>query len=194
MAKFTVDLVNSVFIVKAGVTSFDVQVDLYSDAKEHWLSDSQARGINFPLRTVAGDTRSDGSIIEPFYFMRDGWKIRPDEVDHTLAISGNIELDAGEAGGLIVPTLGAFTVLATANTTNRGTISSGSAAAVLDEIVEGTITLRQAQRLLMSIGFGKTRDFEINAPRFRDLADSKDRVTASQDANGNRTSVTVDPT
>ncbi len=70
---------------------------------------------------------------------------------------------------------------------------SDIATAVLDGIVEGALTLRQVQRLLMSFGFGKTRDFQSNTPKFRDLADTKDRISAVQDTDGNRTSVTVDP-
>ena len=126
MAKFVVDTTNRLFIAKAGITSFDVQVDLYSDAKEEWLLGGVPTGFFFPIRTVAGDPRSDASVIEPFYFMGFGWKIRPDEANHTLLISGNIELDEGETGNLVIPTLGGFTVLASANTTNRGTLLTAS--------------------------------------------------------------------
>lgn len=129
MVKFDVDTTNKLFVVKAGVTSFDVQTDLYSDAKEHWLAGGTAMGFQFPLRTVAGDPRSDGSTIEPFYFLRDGWKIRPDEADHTLLVTGNIELDEGETGHLFVSTLGGFTVIVTVNTTNRGTLLTASGTA-----------------------------------------------------------------
>lgn len=126
MAKFDVSTADKLFICKPGVTSFDVKIDLYSDAKEHWLAGGAAMGFLFPLRAVAGDPRADGSIVEPFYFLRDGWKIRPQEANHTLRITGNIELDEGETGELIVPTLGGYTVLGAANTTNRGTLLSGS--------------------------------------------------------------------
>lgn len=126
MAKFDVSTADKLFICKPGVTSFDVKIDLYSDAKEHWLSGGAAMGFLFPLRAVAGDPRADGSIVEPFYFLRDGWKIRPQEADHVLQVTGNIELDEGETGNLFVPTLGDYTVLVTANTTNRGTLLSGS--------------------------------------------------------------------
>jgi hypothetical protein len=122
MVKFTVDTTNKLFVAKAGVVDFDVQVDLYSDAKEHWLASGTAMGFPFPLRTVAGDPNPDGSVVEPFYYMRGGWKIRPDEADHELLVSGNIFLDQGETGRLFVPTLGGFTVLVTVVVTNRGTM------------------------------------------------------------------------
>ena len=111
MAKFTVDGPNLLLIAQAGVRDVDVQVDLYSDAKEHWLTDSDNR-FNFPFRTIAGDPIRAGVIFSDAYFLQNGWKIRPDEADHSLVFTGNLFLDAGEVGDIIVPTLGAFTVLA----------------------------------------------------------------------------------
>jgi len=126
MTKFDVDSSAKLFIAKAGITNFNVTTDLYSDAKEHWIAGGAVMGFDFPIRAVAGDVRADASIVEPFYFMRDGWKIRPQEANHTLQVTGNIELDQGESGQLFVATLGAFTVLVTVNTTNRGTLLAGS--------------------------------------------------------------------
>jgi hypothetical protein len=123
MQQFTIDTILKLFIAKPGVTAFSVQTDLYSDAKEDWVASDSLMGFEFPMRSVAGDPRADGSIIEPFYFLRDGWKIRPDEIDHTLTVTGNLDLDAGEGGGVFVPTLGGYTVMVVVNATNRGTIN-----------------------------------------------------------------------
>lgn len=132
MAKFDVDTTNKLFIAKPGITSFDVKVDLYSDAKEHWIVGGTAFGFDFPVRTIGGDPVGGGVFAGDLYFLRDGWKIRPDEADHTLAITGNLFLDAGEAGGLFVPTLGDFTVLVNMRNSNlvlvaetSGTVHSG---------------------------------------------------------------------
>lgn len=111
MAKFTVDGPNLLLIAKAGVVDVDVQVDLYSDAKEHWLTTTDNK-FNFPFRTVAGDPIAAGKLFGDGYFLTNGWKIRPDEVDHELLIDGNLFLDEGETPGLFVPTVGGFTVLA----------------------------------------------------------------------------------
>jgi hypothetical protein len=111
MQKFTVDGVNSLLIAKSGVTEVDVQVDLYSDAKEHWLTTDDSK-FEFPLRTVAGDPIGGGKYVGDHYFLGNGWKIRPQEADHELLCVGNLWLDEGETGGIFVPTVGAFTVLA----------------------------------------------------------------------------------
>lgn len=112
MAKFTVDGPNLLLIAKAGVTSVNVETDLYSDAKEHWLATTDNK-YNFPFRTVAGDPISPVKFLEGVFFLTSGWKIRPDEADHELLIEGNLYLDEGETPGLIIPTLGGYTVLAT---------------------------------------------------------------------------------
>jgi hypothetical protein len=112
MAKFDVDGPNLLLIAKPGVTAVDVKVDLYSDAKEHWIATADSK-FNFPLRTVGGDPIGGGKFAGDLYFLTNGWKIRPQEADHELLLDGNLFLDDGEAGGIFVPTVGNFTVLAT---------------------------------------------------------------------------------
>jgi hypothetical protein len=64
---------------------------------------------------------------------------------------------------------------------------------VLDEIVEGTTTFRQLLRLYAAALHGKVAGGGTTLVKFRDLADSKDRITATVDTNGNRTAITLDP-
>ena len=45
------------------------------------------------------------------FYLGNGWKIRPHEAAHDLVLIGNLFLDDGESPGLIVPTLGGYTVL-----------------------------------------------------------------------------------
>lgn len=125
MAKFTVDGPGRLLIAKAGVIDVDVQIDLYSDAKEHWLTTSDSKWL-FPFRVVAGDSIGGGQIVEPVYFLTNGWKIRPDEADHTLTFTGNLELDSGETGDILVPTIGGFTVLGRAVLTGNGRLIQAS--------------------------------------------------------------------
>lgn len=74
------------------------------------------------------------------------------------------------------------------------TLTAAAVDAILDEVVEGTITLRQAQRALLSILTGKSNGGGTGTNNFRNVADSKNRVSATVDANGNRTAVTRDLT
>ncbi len=60
---------------------------------------------------------------------------------------------------------------------------------VLSEVVEGTTTLEQAIRLMLSILTGKSSGGGTNTLTFRDIGDSKDRLICTVDGHGNRTAV-----
>lgn len=66
--------------------------------------------------------------------------------------------------------------------------------AVHDEAVDGTVTFRQSIRLANAVLGGKASGLETTAAVYRDLADTKDRITATVDVDGNRTAVTRDLT
>lgn len=63
---------------------------------------------------------------------------------------------------------------------------------IIDEVIEGSTTLRQMLRLMASALLGKVSGAAGTSVAFRDLADSKNRIAATVDSNGNRTAVTLD--
>lgn len=73
-------------------------------------------------------------------------------------------------------------------------LTAAAVDAVWDEVVELTYTARQLVRLIAAVNLGKSSGMSTTAPKFRDLADSKDRVAGTADSNGNRTAVTLDAT
>ncbi|MFZ2202244.1 MAG: hypothetical protein WAV56_02495 [Microgenomates group bacterium] len=91
--KMTYDPSNKLFILNNSVTAFDVVVDLYSDAKEDWLTNATLNKFRFPLLAVGGQSIGGGQVISPYIMLRYGWKIRPYEADHTLTVSGNLITD-----------------------------------------------------------------------------------------------------
>lgn len=64
--------------------------------------------------------------------------------------------------------------------------------AVWDEELEETITLRQALRVILAVLAGKSGGGGTTTITFRDVADATNRVTATVDANGNRTAIILD--
>ena len=58
--------------------------------------------------------------------------------------------------------------------------------------LDGSYTAAQVQRLIASALAGKVSGAASNAPVFRDLSDTKDRITATTDTSGNRTAITLD--
>lgn len=58
--------------------------------------------------------------------------------------------------------------------------------------VETGFTVRDALRLMLSAMAGKISGAASNTIRIRDVADAKDRITATVDTSGNRTAITYD--
>ncbi len=63
---------------------------------------------------------------------------------------------------------------------------------VEESIVEGSVSLRQAQRLALSVLAGKSTGGNTTNIKFRDTDDTKNRVDETVDENGNRLSVSLD--
>lgn len=57
---------------------------------------------------VGGDNLGSGLSIPPYYFLANGWRVRPMETSHNLTILGNLFVDGG--GVPVVSTLGVFQV------------------------------------------------------------------------------------
>lgn len=89
-------------------------------------------------------------------------------------------------------TLSQLDDLATAANLSVVPTSAQIADAVHDEVVDGTITFRQSIRLANSALGGKASGLNTTTAVYRDLADSKDRISATVDADGNRTAITRD--
>lgn len=73
-------------------------------------------------------------------------------------------------------------------------LSADAVDKILDEVVEGTLTLRQAIRILLAGLAGISGGGGTAILTFRDVADAKARITATVDSSGNRTAITRDGT
>lgn len=65
---------------------------------------------------------------------------------------------------------------------------------ILDEVVEGTTTMRQMLRGYASALLGKASGLGTTTAVYRDVGDTKARITATVDTDGNRTAITTDLT
>jgi len=61
-----------------------------------------------------------------------------------------------------------------------------------DERIEGTLTIRTVLRILLAVLAGKSHGGGTLLVRFRDVADTKDRVSAIVTVDGDRTAITLD--
>lgn len=72
--------------------------------------------------------------------------------------------------------------------------AASTATAVMGSVIEGTTTLTESMRLQNAVLLGKVSGAGTGTEVFRDLADTKDRVTSTVDPSGNRTAVVRDAT
>ena len=73
-------------------------------------------------------------------------------------------------------------------------LSSAGVTAIWAEVIEGTTAAVQMMRGFAAAIMGKASGLDGTTAKFRDLGDTKDRITATVDTNGNRTAVTTDLT
>ena len=103
----TFDPSNRLIIADAGTTSIDVGADMYSRWKDWKLIGDNGKYLS-AFETVGGDPTTGGNSIAAYFFLANGWKLRPQEANHTLVIDG-ILLTTDQSSPY-VSTLGTFNV------------------------------------------------------------------------------------
>lgn len=152
MQKFLFDGENKLFIAKPGVTSVDVQVDLYSAYKQEILIGDNSKWPE-AIRTAGGDPIGGGVFVGAFFFLMNGFKIRPQEADHILVLNGNLFLDDGETGDIVVPTLGDYNVMVrqvVSSIVNVVQTSGSSPSAIATAVWDAPVGSTAAELLVMA--------------------------------------------
>lgn len=111
-----------------------------------------------------------------------------DNLEAMLDGTGGVNLTATFNGNL------SGSVDSVTSATTVGTINSGAVDSIHDDTYESGYTFRQVVRLMAAALLGKASGLSGTTATYRDLNDTKDRITATVDANGNRTAVTRDGT
>lgn len=122
-------------------------------------------------------------------------------LEATIAAYGNMAVDIVVTGtGLSTANVGqaVWSALASANN-DTGTMGeklndAGSASNPWTEVIDSGYTAAEVMRLIASALAGKVSGGGGSTITFRDLADGKDRITATVDTFGNRTAVVTDVT
>jgi hypothetical protein len=134
MAKVTFDGVQRLIIAEPGVTTLEIKADVYTAWKE-WAVQANNAMYAPAISVIGGDPIGGGVSLGSTYFLENGWKIRPQEADHSLTIKGNIYDRDG--GSPLVSTLGNFNVIVSMSRSNLiDTIATGGGAG-------GTVDLDQ---------------------------------------------------
>lgn len=130
-----------------------------------------------------------------------------DDTDTALTITGGsiakrtsktgayrIKVPCTAANGFEVGKSYTVHALATVNSVaGRGVVTQFVLRPVaLTEVLEGSVSIGAALRIMLAALAGKSSGGLTSTNSFRDRGDTKARITATVDANGNRTAVTVD--
>ncbi len=119
-----------------GVNSFTV-ADCYSRWVD-WVATGDNSKYLQAFAVTGGDPLPGGRFLGTTFFLENGWKIRPREANHSLAVSGN--LYSRDGSDPFVSTLGVFNVRVSLTTSNLvDTIATGGG---------GGLTTEQAAMLL----------------------------------------------
>jgi len=93
--KVTFDGVKKLIIINEGVTSLDIQQDVYSAWKQWAITETNLKYLN-PISTVGGEPTIEGQRLDVTYFLINGWKIKPYSGTYDLTLVGNIfDVDGG---------------------------------------------------------------------------------------------------
>ena len=97
-----------------------------------WHEANQQWPLAFQL--VGGNALGGGLFIPPYFFLLNGWRVRPMEASHNLTIAGNLFVDGG--GVPVVGTLGTYQVNVnyTVPVQAQGIATSGSTGPTASEI------------------------------------------------------------
>jgi hypothetical protein len=109
------------------------------------------------------------------------------------SVTGAVGSVTGNVGGNVAGTVGTVNALAANAITAAATATDFSTevvAAMLAGVVEGTVTVRQSLQLSNAAAAGKVAGAGTTAITLRDLGDTKNRISAVVDGDGNRTTVT----
>lgn len=113
------------------------------------------------------------------------------------SVTGNVGGNVTGSVGSVVGAVGSVTAGVTVTTNNDKTgyaLSTAGVDAILDDAIgDGTITMRQALRVLIAGMAGKLSGGGTSTITIRNLADTANVVVATVDSEGSRSAVTVTP-
>lgn len=157
------------------------------------------------FRTVGGDDidLTAGTAVPIYAYLTNGWRIRPQESDHTLTVNDGVLLVDG-GGDPFLDTLGDFTVrvnyqqpvqaITVATGGGGGATPSQVADAVWQRVVESGMSAEELLRIIMAGISGRTNGAGSAAESFLSVSGAKTRIQTGFDGAGNRATVTLDAT
>lgn len=193
---FTFDGPSKTITLTSGTVVLDVR-DLWSRWVEWFLTGDNSKYVR-AFDFVGGETidQTAGTYIPIYAFIKNGWKLKPQEANHTLNVVNGILIQEG-GGDPFINTTGNYIVRINYSQPVQAitvAVAGDVSSSLMSEAIETGFSFKDAMRLMLSAMAGKVSGGGTNTIRIRDLADQKNRITATVDNNGNRTNVTYNTT
>lgn len=130
-------------------TSVEVK-DIYSRWKE-WVQQSDNAKYAEAMSVVGGDPLGGGLYVASYFFLLNGWRLRPMEQNHTLVLDGAISVEGG--GQPVVQTLGSYNVSVqyTIPVQAQGIATSGTTGPTAGEIAAAVLASLQSTEIPVNI-------------------------------------------
>lgn len=184
-----------------GTTNLSVR-DLWSRWIDWFITDDNSKYQIAMTQTGGEDIdQSAGTSIPIYIFLQNGWRIKPQEANHTLNVSDGILLVDG-GGDPFLSTISPFNVkinyqqpVQAIGFATGGSGGSGGATPdqIWQHVIEAGLSAEQILRILVAVAAGNAQNLEGTNPQFKNVANNKTRVAATYD-NGERTITTLDGT
>jgi len=148
---FTIDGLQKLFLCDLGTIEINVK-DLYSIWKR-WLLESDNAKYPHAFEVVGGDPTIGNNIITPYFFLANGWKIRPQEANHNLNVDGILLVKGG--GDVFVDTLGIYRVAINAIVpiyTETVLVGGGGVSNINKQDIRDAMLLKPTNQLTPAIG------------------------------------------
>lgn len=151
--------------------------DLLSSEPYIWMEDAYTHNTEV---TVAGTTYARTIEFINSYSV----KFEDTGSAYTVRIEGSNNNIFDVENGILVPT-DKVTVIST----NSAGLINGE---ITDQIIEGTRTMQETLRIILAATAGKVSGAGTSTVTIRDTDDTKDRIVATVDTDGNRSAVVLD--
>lgn len=153
--------------ILTGVTSLDVKQDLYSEWKT-WMTQGDNSKYLPALSCVGGDPISGELFLGSTFFLENGWKIRPQEANHMLNISGNIFTRDGSSP--LVQTIGSYNVTVSMSRSNLiDTVATGGGGGADADSIASAVWDKQTSQIATENSIGEV---------VKNINDKADVITA----------------
>jgi len=179
-------------IIQFGITDTAVTAaQIYSRWKD-WVATSSNAKFPQAFTTVGGDPLGNSVFITPYFFLTNGWKLRPYARDHTLTISDNLLTDDNSSPFSFPP--GGFSIEVVRQFALKTETVDGSGNP-LDTVLESSMTAAQMLRVIYAYVANPATGLNSNVQTvYKSIDGSKNRIVGTVDDNGVRTINSVDGT